>query len=55
VKLVQLNEQTLWYAAGVGLVRRETAFEIYENGVFVDADAWTEVLSSGSFGGVPFP
>jgi hypothetical protein len=55
VKIVELDTTTLWYAAGVGLVKRVIAVEGYENGTLVFDQAWTEELSSGRSGGVPFP
>lgn len=54
-EFVFLVSQTLWYGAGIGLVRREVFLESYENGFLVDAQNWTEELVSGSIGGVPFP
>jgi len=54
-ELIFLVSQTLWYAAGIGLVRRQVFLEAYENGFLVDAQAWTEELAAGSIDGVPFP
>jgi hypothetical protein len=52
---VFLYDEWLWYADSIGLVKVQTSFEYWENGVLVESRFWTESLASGSLGGVAFP
>lgn len=53
--LLRVSERTSWHAAGLGLVRAEYYVESFVDGQLVDAETWSEALSSGSIGNGPFP
>lgn len=51
-ELVFFYDEVLWYAPAIGLVKVDTYFERWENGVRREARFWTESLSSYSLSGI---